>query len=224
MKKFFKVVLCLLLCIMPCVMLSACKKDPPLGPVTLTEQQAEDLIVKALSNLESKNNEIKSSMGLLGSITIATTPEVTYTKSNMFGGCVEVWTKLDNNVLYDFSKTTMDFDGETFITYEKSIADTSDDEDVDVSKPETAEFVSAQEECGITTIIYSIDEDGEVSVVTYTIQNELITKMEVTADGELQATITLKYDTDVVIPEMPTVDTDNNPIVWEEYVEEDPFE
>ena len=231
MKKMKKILLGLLL--IPSIALTGCLKDEdpvdvppptqeggesgegsqtPAAPTTLNETEAATAYSAAITAMLGEDNlEISQNMGLMGNMTLIQTPTMSY--SNAMGA--EIWTVEESGVDYDY----MIYEFDTMKIYTKMESDPENSMVMDMEEmvPENAEFVSGTVENGITTLVYSVSEDGVVSLETITITNGKITKVHITdEDGIALVIINLKYGSEVSIPPLPTHDENNEPIVWEE--------
>ena len=212
MKKLLSISFCLLLCLTSMCVLSACKiQEKP-----LSEESSLTAITTAINNLSSKTTlEVKMNMGILGTMVVAQNDEGSYV--DMMG--TQMWTKTEDGVVYQYTVFTMEILGEEITSYTKGEYVEEDEEyfDVeDIELQEGATFVSGSLAGSKKTIVYQLVEDDQVSTGTYVIENDLLVSFSVESDGVTQVAITFKYDADVNIPELPTVDAEGNEIVWEE--------
>ena len=215
-KKLFSIILCLLLCVAPCFMLSGC------GEAKLTAEEAQEMMITAITNMQAKTTyELNMSMGLMGSAKVIVTEDAQYSKMDMFGMNAEVWVETEGSVAYDYTITSMVMGDEEVLMYSKSVSEglvaSMDDIDLDMGD---STFVSATLKKGVATIVYSTEEDGATVKVTYVIENDLIVSVTmVDAEGVTVSAATIKYDSAVVVPVRPTEDAEGQPIVWVEDME-----
>lgn len=211
MKKLLSISICLLICLTSICVFGACKQKDQ----SLSEAEALASVTTAVQNFQTETTiEATADMGLVGSMIFAKNEEGSYT--NMWGA--EIWTRTENDVVYQYSVYSMEFNGEEVTTYTKSVDDGEDSffDMSDVELTEESTFVRGSVAGARKTIIFKFIEEGEVCFAIYVIENDKIISFSIASEmGVTQMAMTFKYGADANIPELPTVDAEGNEIIWD---------
>ena len=200
-KRFLSIAICLTLCLSAMFVFSACKKEKEPTEAEIANQQMTSAFTNMLSQEAFKMEGLVEGQEMV----MIYSEDALYYEMSMMGMAIQMWS------IDGFDYTVMN-DGESSM-YTKSASEGDMFGDM-TSVNKGATFVSSSTENGVLTLVFKDIEDDENPYVVYTIENNLITSVEMQdAQRETTSTITITYE-NVVVPALPTEDGEGNPIEW----------
>jgi hypothetical protein len=215
MKKFLLLSLCFVMCLSSFLVLSACKKEEKPTPVA----QAEQAFATAMSNMATQTCIKMSSPNFLfmGEFIMIASNNGVYTKMDMLG--TESWTQKESDQpgaqWYEYAITNDGTLEEPNYKYIKQLYPYEYIEKVDTSDfgfdifdmLENSQFASASKLNGELSILYTIENEGTMLVLTIKVTNNMISSISMGAMG-ITMTINFEFGEQLLsqIPEIPEKD------------------
>ena len=223
-RKFLAFSLCLALCLSSMLFFSACKEKP----VPVGEVEAGQEFEAAMTNLESEE-AIKMTLNMMGyEMIMISSEELNYVYAADY---TQMWSVKNGDVYTEYLIMNVSYTDEPEYEYTKSIVPVEDEEssaledilsgalDGDVADLSGMRFVSASKLNGVMSVRLAFSAMGEdLFECVFKIQNKKFTAMTIELMG-MSLTYNLSYGANLLdeIPAIPTLDAEEQPIVWEEY-------
>ncbi len=218
-NKFLTFALTLMLCLSSVFVLGACKEKP----VEIGEAEAMQQVQAALQHLNEVESCKISLNTILGSGYIIANAEMQYSNMEFISIPKESWVIKEGDASYRYEKAKYLVDeGETEYEqyeYTKTFVPVIDGETSDeslgvIEMLNEAVFSSASKLNGEFSISFSVEEEGQMILLTCVIKDGMFESIT-SGVGFSALSMIFEYG-DIVVPELPTVDENSQPIVWEE--------